>query len=98
MSKRIKVLIDQLVSKAKTQGLSQAQLAEMANLTPVGLSKAKHRGDLRVSTLVDLADSLDLELALVPSHSREKATAEIKTGVFFRVSASQGMRRNRYGA
>jgi transcriptional regulator with XRE-family HTH domain len=86
MSEQIKVLINQLVSAARARGLSQARLAELAGLTPVGLSKAKHRGDIRASTLAELAAQLDLELALVPRRSREKAAAAIKTGTFFRTS------------
>lgn len=82
----IKALISQLLSTAKARGLSQAQLAEMAGMTPVGLSKAKSRGDLRASTLEKLAAQLDLELALIPRRSREKAAEAIKTGVFFQTS------------
>jgi transcriptional regulator with XRE-family HTH domain len=86
MSEQIKVLINQLVSAARARGLSQARLAELAGLTPVGLSKAKRRGDIRTSTLAELAAQLDLELALVPRRTREKAAAAIKTGAFFRTS------------
>mgnify|MGYP001814376457 FL=1 len=86
MSRRIKALINQLVSTAKARGLSQAKLAEMAGLTAVGLSKAKHRGDLRASTLEELAAQLDLELVLMPRRSREKAAEAIKSGAFFRTS------------
>ena len=87
MSEHIKVLINQLVSAARARGLSQAKLAEMAGLTAVGLSKAKHRGDIRASTLEELAAQLDLELALIPRRSREKAAEAIKSGAFFRTSS-----------
>ena len=86
MSGHIKALINQLVSTAKARGLSQAKLAEMAGLTAVGLSKAKRRGDLRASTLEDLAAQLDLELVFMPRRSREKAAEAIKSGAFFRTS------------
>jgi transcriptional regulator with XRE-family HTH domain len=86
MSEHIKVLINQLISIAKARGQSQAKLAEMAGLTAVGLSKAKRRGDIRASTLEELAAQLDLELALIPRRSREKATEAIKSGAFFRTS------------
>jgi len=86
MSSHIRALINQLVSTAKTRGLSQAKLAEMAGLTAVGLSKAKHRGDLRASTLEELAAQLDLELVFMPRRSREKAAEAIKSGAFFRTS------------
>ena len=80
------MLIHQLVSAARARGLSQAKLAEMAGLTAVGLSKAKHRGDIRASTLEELAAQLDLELVLLPRRSREKAAAAIKSGAFFRTA------------
>lgn len=86
MSQHIKALINQLVIAAKARGLSQARLAEMAGLTAVGLSKAKRRGDIRASTLEQLCDQLDLELALIPRHSRKKAAEAIKSGTFFRTS------------
>jgi transcriptional regulator with XRE-family HTH domain len=78
-------LINQLVAAARARGLSQARLAEMAGLTAVGLSKAKRRGDIRASTLEELAAQLDLELALVPRRSRAKAAEAIKAGAFFRI-------------
>ena len=86
MSKHIRALINQLVSAAKTRGLSQAKLAEMAGMTAVGLSKAKSRGDIRASTLEELGAQLDLELAFVPRRSREKAAEAIKSGAFFQTS------------
>jgi transcriptional regulator with XRE-family HTH domain len=92
MSEHIKVLILQLVAAAKARGLSQARLAEMAGLTAVGLSKAKRRGDIRASTLEELAAQLDLELALIPRRSREKAAEAIKSGAFFRTSADPEIR------
>ena len=64
----------------------QAQLAEMSGLTAVGLSKAKTRGDIRASTLEKLAAQFDLELALVPRRSKDKAAGAIKAGTFFRAA------------
>jgi transcriptional regulator with XRE-family HTH domain len=86
MSDQIKSLIDQLIVAAKARGLSQAQLAEMSGLTAVGLSKAKTRGDIRASTLEKLAAQFDLELALVPRRSKDKAAGAIKAGTFFRAA------------
>ena len=82
MTESIKKLIDQLLTTAQTRGMSQAQLAEAAGLTPVGLSKAKGRGDMRASSLAALAQQLDLELALIPRR-KEGAAAAIKAGTFF---------------
>ena len=84
MSKPIQNLIKQIIDTAKARGLSQAQLAEQAGLTAVGLSKAKSRGDIRASTLAELAAQLDLELVLAPRQSRQKAAEAIKSGAFFR--------------
>ncbi|MGB5540430.1 MAG: hypothetical protein WBO37_10105 [Gammaproteobacteria bacterium] len=86
MSEHIKTLINQLVAAARTRGLSQARLAELAGLTAVGLSKAKRRGDIRASSLEELAAQLDLEVALVPRRSRERAAEAIKAGAFFRTA------------
>lgn len=88
MSEHIKALIDQLIRIAKTRDLSQAQLAETAGITAVGLSKAKQRGDIRASTLQALATQLDLELALVPRRAKQQAAAAIKSGNFFRAAAN----------
>ena len=85
MSKTVQSLIMQVIEAAKAHGLSQAQLAEKAGMTAVGLSKAKSRGDIRTSSLEALAAVLDLELALVPRQSREKAAEAIKAGAFFAV-------------
>ena len=84
MKKHVNLLLSQLITEAKKRGITQAGLAEMAGLTPVGLSKAKSRGDIRVSTLEKLANQLDLELALVPKASKEKAVNAIKQGALFR--------------
>lgn len=86
MSKQIKSLIQQLIDTAKSRGLSQAQLAEQVGLSAVGLSKAKARGDIRASTLAELAAQLNLELVLVPRQSLQETTQAIKAGTFLRTS------------
>lgn len=86
MSEKIRALINEAIATAKARGLSQGQLAENAGLTAVGLSKAKHRGDIRASLLEALGDQLDLELVFAPRRSREQAAEAIKAGTFFRVS------------
>jgi len=83
MPEPIKALIDAIILEAKRRGISQSQLAGKAGLSAVGFSKAKHRGDLRASTLAALAQQLDLELALVPRRAPEQAVAAIKSGTFF---------------
>jgi transcriptional regulator with XRE-family HTH domain len=88
MSETVQQLIGQLVNLARRRGLTQAELAARAGLTAVGLSKAKHRGDIRASTLAALAEQLDLQLALVPKHSREQAAGAIRRGDFFRLTGT----------
>ena len=83
MSRHIKNLINQLIDEAKAQGLSQAQLAERAGMTAVGLSKAKRRGDIRASLLQAMAEELDLELVLHPRLSHEQSLQAIREGTFF---------------
>jgi transcriptional regulator with XRE-family HTH domain len=91
MSKQIQTLLQRLIDAAKAQGLSQAQLAELAGLSAVGLSKAKTRGDIRASTLAELASQLNLDLALVPRQSPQQAAQAIKSGAFFHTGGkSQG--------
>jgi len=85
---QIKSLIQQLVSEAKARGISQAQLAELSGLTAVGLSKAKSRGDIRASTLAEMAAQLNLELIIAPQASNEKTAEAIKSGNFFDTSGS----------
>lgn len=86
MSDYIGNLINQLVQAAKAQGLSQARLAEKAGMTPVGLSKAKQRGDIRVSSLQALADVLGWELCLQPRRAPEQIRQAIKSGTLFQTA------------
>lgn len=80
---QVRRLLKQLIADARSQGMTQGQLAQSAGMTAVGLSKAKTRGDIRASSLAKLAQQLDLELTLIPARSREKAVQAIKTGAFF---------------
>jgi transcriptional regulator with XRE-family HTH domain len=82
-------LLDQIIATAKSQGLSQKVLAARAGLTAVGLSKAKQRGDLRVSSLVALAREVGLELTLSPHRQPERAAEAIKAGAFFGVGGRE---------
>ena len=51
----------------KAKGLSQRALAELAGVPQSHISKIENAGvDLRVSSLVEIARALDLELTLVP--------------------------------
>jgi DNA-binding phage protein len=59
-------LLQRVLAQGKTQGLTQIALAQRAGITPEALSRAKKAGDMRVSTLADLARAVGLRLALVP--------------------------------
>ena len=83
MNERIQQLIDELVQRARMRGMTQAELARRAGISPVGLSKAKQRGDLRASTLDALAAVVDLELALQPRRPRAQLLEAIRRGRLF---------------
>ena len=60
-------LIEAILQAARDAGIREGDLANNAGLTPVGLSKAKKRGDLRVSTLLRLAQQVGLDVVLDPA-------------------------------
>jgi transcriptional regulator with XRE-family HTH domain len=53
----------------ENKGLSQRELAKLAGVTQNHISKIENGLDLRISSLVEVARALDLELALVPRKS-----------------------------
>ncbi|MEJ2426223.1 MAG: hypothetical protein P8101_17535 [Candidatus Thiodiazotropha sp.] len=77
-------LLNQLLHQAEAQDLKEGELAVRAGLTPQGLSKAKARGDLRVSTLEALGRQLDLELSWRPIQPEHDATRRVRSGTLFR--------------
>ena len=79
----VQSLLGTIIAAAKSRGMTQAALARAAAMSPVGLSKAKGRGDIRASHLAALAEQVGLELTLTPRRSREKAVAAIRAGRFF---------------
>lgn len=58
-------LLQQILLLAKQQGLTQLTLSQRAGITPEALSRAKQGGDMRVSTLNELAHVVGLKLKLV---------------------------------
>ena len=83
MANPIEKLLEEVIATAKAGGMTQAELAEKAGISAVGLSKARHRGDIRASTLAKLAEAVEMELTLVPARRREKAAEAIRAGNFF---------------
>jgi transcriptional regulator with XRE-family HTH domain len=57
-------LLKQILALSKEQGLTQITLAERAGITPESLSRAKQGGNMRVSTLNELAHVVGLKLSL----------------------------------
>ncbi len=58
-------LLQQILARGREQGFTQLEIAQRAGITPEALSRAKHGGDMRVSTLAGLAQVVGLRLALV---------------------------------
>jgi hypothetical protein len=77
-------LLNQLLHQAEAQDLKEGELAVRAGLTPQGLSKAKMRGDLRVSTLEALGRQLNMELSWHPIEPEHDATRRVRSGTLFR--------------
>lgn len=76
-------LLRDLLQRAEKAGLREGQLAQIAGLTPQGLSKAKARGDLRASTLEALGKQLGLELAWRSIGQNTEATERLRNGKLF---------------
>ena len=78
-------LLAVIIDAAELSGLKEGELAQRAGISPVGLSKAKQRGDLRVSTLIRLAAQVHLDVVLQPtSASRDEAVDRLRRGELLR--------------
>jgi transcriptional regulator with XRE-family HTH domain len=58
-------LLQTILHKARELGMNQRDIAVRAGITPESLSRAKKAGDMRVSTLNELAAVVGLKLTLV---------------------------------
>jgi transcriptional regulator with XRE-family HTH domain len=65
MSDRISQLVSEVIDAAKAQGLKQKDLAERAGIGPEALSRLKTADDLRLSTLLQLGESVGKTLIWV---------------------------------
>ncbi len=61
-------LLKQIIEAAQSQGLDQKTLVAKAGLGASTLSKLKQADDVRLSTLVRLANVLGLRLTLTPNN------------------------------
>lgn len=59
-------LLEIIISLGREKGLKQQDLAKRAGLQPESISRAKKTGDMRLSSLEQLAHAVGLKLALVP--------------------------------
>jgi DNA-binding phage protein len=73
-------LLLQILERGKAQGLRQFDIARRAGIKPESLSRAKKSGDMRLSTLKELARVVGLKLALVPD---EPLVEKIGSGTLF---------------
>lgn len=86
MSSQIHHLLEQALKVAEERGVTQREAARLGGISPVGLSKAKRRGDLMASTLEAIGEAMGLELVFVPKRGGERerrATDAIRAGTFF---------------
>ena len=65
MVDRISQLVMEIIETAKSRGLKQKDLADRAGIGPEALSRLKTADDLRVSTLLQLGDSVGKKLIWV---------------------------------
>ena len=73
-------LLEGVLRKARELGMNQRDIARRAGITPESLSRAKKAGDMRVSTLNELAAVVGLKLALVGD---QPLIAKIDSGSLF---------------
>lgn len=67
MSKQIRQIVDRLREGRRAKNLSQRDLNKLAGIPQAQISRIEaHSVDLRLSSLVAIANALDLELVLVP--------------------------------
>ena len=82
-------LLTYLLQQAEGIGLKEGQLAKNAGLTPQGLSKAKTRGDLRVSSLEALGRQIGIELVWRPIQQNDETAVKVRSGTLFQLTNKQ---------
>ena len=65
MTQQISQLVAEIIEAAKAQGLKQKDLADRSGMGPEALSRLKTADDLRVSTLLQLGESVGKKLIWV---------------------------------
>jgi len=74
------LILEDIIRRARDQGLSQGELAQRAGTTPETLSRMKRRGSADFGLLDRLARIVGQRLALVPDDDTLEA---IRRGDFF---------------
>lgn len=81
MATEISQLVVEIIAAAKALGLKQKDLADRAGIGPEALSRLKSADDLRVSTLLQLGESVGKKLIWVDD-TNDVATLVSKGDLF----------------
>ena len=73
-------IINEIITLAKSQGISQGELATRAGIRQETLSRARKNSTLRFSTVQQLAQIVGLSCKLVPDNS---VAAKVQEGTLF---------------
>jgi DNA-binding Xre family transcriptional regulator len=79
-------IINEIIKMAKTQNISQGELASRAGIRQETLSRARKNSTLRFSTVQQLAQIVGLQLKLVPDNP---VADKIQEGTLFPSSADR---------
>jgi len=69
MPKEVSDLVLEIVSTGKRKGMTQKDIARVARMDEVSLSRAKRADDIRLSSLIAMAKSVGLKVTLVSDSS-----------------------------
>lgn len=82
MSYLLEKIADRLKQAREEKGLSQRALADLTGLPQSHISKIESGGvDIRLSSLIEIARALELELELVPRPALPAVQAIIRQGI-----------------
>jgi DNA-binding Xre family transcriptional regulator len=73
-------LLETLISAAKSQGISQGELAQRAGIRQETLSRAKKNPAISLKTFLELVRIAGLRVQLIPDHP---VAEQITTGTLF---------------
>ncbi len=80
MKYQLQDIADQLKKARETRGISQRALSEIAGVPQSHLSKIENGNvDIRLSSLIEIARALDLEIQLIPKQAVPAVTTVVKS-------------------